>query len=69
MVDLDPVEVDDEKFLQEMIQKQFDLTGSTVAKFILNDFENQLKNFVKVFPKDYKNVLKSALSGEKVSIK
>jgi glutamate synthase (NADPH/NADH) large chain len=52
-----------------MIQKQFDLTGSTVAKFILNDFENQLKNFVKVFPKDYKNVLKSALSGEKVSIK
>jgi glutamate synthase (NADPH/NADH) large chain len=57
MVDLDPVEEDDEKFLQQMIQKQFELTGSTVAKFILNDFENQLKNFVKVFPRDYKNVL------------
>ena len=57
MVDLDPVTEEDEKFLHEMIEKQFTLTGSTVAKFILNDFENQLKNFVKVFPKDYKKVL------------
>ena len=32
-------------------------TGSTVAKFVLDDFENQLKNFVKVFPKDFKKVL------------
>ncbi len=57
MVDLDPVEEADEKLLKEMIKKQFDYTGSTVAKFILNDFENQLKNFVKVFPQDYKKVL------------
>ena len=37
--------------LHEMISKHFAYTGSTVAKFILNDFDNQLKNFVKVFPK------------------
>jgi len=24
---------------------------------VLDDFENQLRNFVKVFPKDYKRVL------------
>ena len=69
MVDLDPVEEADVKFLHEMIKKQFEFTGSTVAGFILNDFENQLKNFVKVFPLDYKNVLRSALAGEKVLIK
>jgi glutamate synthase (NADPH/NADH) large chain len=57
MVDLDPVTADDEKFLHEMIEKQFQYTGSAVAKFILNDFENQLKNFVKVFPQDYKKAL------------
>ena len=57
MVDLDPVEADDAEELKNMIQKHFNLTGSTVAKFILEDFENQLKNFIKVFPKDYKRVL------------
>ena len=57
MVDLDQIEEYDEKFLHDMITKQFNYTGSTVAKFILNDFENQLKNFVKVFPQDYKKAL------------
>jgi glutamate synthase (NADPH/NADH) large chain len=40
-----------------LIQKHFEYTGSTVAKFILDDFDNQLRNFVKVFPKDYKKAL------------
>ncbi|MEP6949374.1 MAG: glutamate synthase-related protein, partial [Ginsengibacter sp.] len=57
MVDLDPVEQVDEKLLHEMISRHYQYTNSTVAKFILNDFENQLKNFVKIFPKDYKRVL------------
>ncbi|MDQ6762267.1 MAG: glutamate synthase subunit alpha, partial [Bacteroidota bacterium] len=57
MVDLDEIGQDDEKMLYDMINKHFEYTNSTVAKFVLNDFENQLKNFVKVFPKDYKRVL------------
>jgi glutamate synthase (NADPH/NADH) large chain len=57
MVDLDRIEQDDEKLLHEMITRHFQYTNSTVAKFILNDFESQLKNFVKVFPKDYKRAL------------
>jgi glutamate synthase (NADPH) large chain len=65
MVDIDPVTEDDTAFLQAMIKKHFDHTKSTVAKFVLNDFENQLKNFVKVFPKDYKK----ALAGKKIKEK
>jgi glutamate synthase (NADPH/NADH) large chain len=42
-----------------MIENHFKNTKSTVAKFILDDFENQLKNFVKVFPRDYKKVLQA----------
>ena len=58
MVDLDTVGDEDIAELKGLIQKHFDYTNSTVAKFILNDFDNQLKNFIKVFPGDYKKVLK-----------
>jgi glutamate synthase (NADPH/NADH) large chain len=43
-----------------MIQRHYVYTGSTVAKFVLDDFDNQLHHFVKVFPTDYKKVLRAA---------
>jgi glutamate synthase (NADPH/NADH) large chain len=54
MVDLESVEESDVQLLHNMISKHYQYTKSSVANFVLNDFENQLKNFVKVFPKDYK---------------
>lgn len=57
MVELDPLEADDCSFLHDMITKHYAYTASTVAKFILDDFEAQAKNFVKVFPSDYKKVV------------
>lgn len=57
MVELDELTEEDSSFLHEAIQHQFNYTGSKVAEFILGDFENQLKNFVKVFPSEYKKVL------------
>jgi glutamate synthase (NADPH/NADH) large chain len=57
MVDLDPVTYDDADELKKMITDHLTNTGSTVAKFILADFEAQVKAFVKVFPRDYKRVL------------
>lgn len=57
MVDLDECDVNDKNELFTMIQKHFEYTGSTVAKFIVEDFDNQLKNFIKVFPVDYKKAL------------
>jgi glutamate synthase (NADPH/NADH) large chain len=58
MVDLDPLDEDDTAVLHQLLQSHFNYTGSTVAKFVLDDFENQIKSFIKVFPKDYKKVLK-----------
>ncbi|HZF65705.1 MAG TPA: glutamate synthase-related protein, partial [Chitinophagaceae bacterium] len=66
MVDLDPVVNGDSAELRDLIENHFAYTGSTVARFILDDFENQLKNFVKVFPRDYKKVLKE--KGQKVKV-
>jgi len=59
MVDLDPLSEEDAQILQQMISRHFNFTESTVAKFILDDFESQLKNFIKVFPRDYKKALQT----------
>jgi glutamate synthase (NADPH/NADH) large chain len=59
MVDLDPVADQDITLLNQLIQNHYNYTESAVAKFILADFENQLKHFIKVFPRDYKKVLLS----------
>jgi glutamate synthase (NADPH/NADH) large chain len=64
MVDLDLVEDADIDEIKQMIMDHYRFTGSTVAKFILDDFDNQLKNFIKVFPKDYKKVLQADLRRE-----
>jgi glutamate synthase (NADPH/NADH) large chain len=60
MIDLDPLSQNDEGVLKELIYKHYITTGSAVAKFMLDDFENQLKNFIKVFPKDYKKALQQS---------
>jgi glutamate synthase (NADPH/NADH) large chain len=57
MVDIDPVGGEDAGLLFDMISRHYENTGSTVAKFVMDDFENQLSQFVKVFPKDYKKAL------------
>lgn len=57
MIDLDPVEEEDVASLKQLIYDHYLYTGSTVAKFVLDDLENQLRHFVKVFPKDYKRAL------------
>jgi len=67
MVDLDECSLDDKNEIFTMIQKHFEYTGSTVAKFLLDDFNNQLKNFVKVFPRDYKRVLLAQKTKAEVS--
>jgi glutamate synthase (NADPH/NADH) large chain len=66
MVELEKLDNDDAAFLLEMISKHHLFTGSTVAKFVLNDFENQLNNFVKVFPTDFRKVLQAKLETSKI---
>lgn len=63
MVDLDKCELEDKNELFTLIQKHLEYTESTVARFILQDLDNQLQHFVKVFPKDYKKVLVQKRAG------
>ncbi|MEI6087631.1 MAG: glutamate synthase large subunit [Bacteroidota bacterium] len=65
MIDLDRVDQEDALILNDLIAKHYAYTASTVAKFVLGDFESQLKNFIKVFPKDYKKAL--SIKKEKIA--
>jgi glutamate synthase (NADPH/NADH) large chain len=67
MVELDTVDEEDANELHNLIEKHYQNTNSAVAKFVLDDFENQLKNFVKVFPIDYKRVLQRKTEKIKVN--
>ena len=62
MVDLDQLDELDSEYLYNMINKHYMFTNSRVASFVINDFESQVKNFVKVFPKDYKKVMEGKSS-------
>ncbi|HMM77999.1 MAG TPA: glutamate synthase large subunit [Gammaproteobacteria bacterium] len=58
MVDLERLDADaDAAVLERMLEAHARLTGSTVAKRILRDWAKTRSQFVKVMPRDYKQVL------------
>jgi len=67
MVELDPLDRQDSIFLKEQIAKHFEFTNSTVAKFLLDDFENQLRNFVKVYPTEYKKIMQAKVAEKQLA--
>ncbi|XP_058095946.1 glutamate synthase 1 [NADH], chloroplastic-like [Magnolia sinica] len=67
LVDLDKVEDEEDiTTLRMMIQQHQRHTNSEFAREVLSDFENFLPKFVKVFPRDYKQVLED-LKAEKAA--
>jgi glutamate synthase domain-containing protein 3 len=65
-VDLDPLADDDIALLNRLISKHADLTQSPRAKWILENWEQMLPSFVKVFPHEYKRALAAKPSREEV---
>jgi glutamate synthase domain-containing protein 2/glutamate synthase domain-containing protein 1/glutamate synthase domain-containing protein 3 len=58
MIDLETVVLkDDIDELKKMINNHYIYTGSQKAKKILDDWENSLPKFIKVFPMEYRKVL------------
>ncbi|RYE50025.1 MAG: glutamate synthase subunit alpha, partial [Sphingobacteriales bacterium] len=62
MVDLDPLQAEDEERILALLKTHIRLTDSKVADFILSDWKTQSNHFVKVFPKEYKAVLSKRTS-------
>lgn len=62
MVAFETLEIDDISKLRRLIKNHSLFTNSPLAKRILEDWENQQNNFVKVMPTDYKKALQKAVS-------
>jgi glutamate synthase domain-containing protein 2/glutamate synthase domain-containing protein 3 len=56
-VDLEPVPAEDIDLLYAIINSHVDATASPRGKWVLENWENMLPQFVKVFPHEYKRVL------------
>jgi glutamate synthase (NADPH/NADH) large chain len=66
MVDIDPLEDDDREWLRDIIRKHQSETDSAVAARILARWHDEVRHFVKVFPKDYKRVLDAIRTAEEL---
>jgi glutamate synthase (NADPH/NADH) large chain len=63
MVDLDPLEPDDEEFLLTVVGRHHEETGSAVAAKLLANWDPG--RFAKVMPKDYKRVRSAASAAQR----
>ena len=70
MVDLEPVtEEADQQLLRQLIERHFENTQSPKAEWVLENWERMLRQFVKVFPHEYKRVLREqAATQEKAQV-
>ncbi len=57
MVDLESLEDDDDEFVRGLLTRHARLTGSAVAKRVVDQWASIRGRFVKVMPRDYKRVL------------
>lgn len=67
MVNLDPLDVEDLSYIKQEISAHADLTGSSLAANILDDWDHMQQYFVKVMPNDLKRVLEERKIKEKVA--
>ena len=62
LVELEPLEEDDVETIRALVERHLELTDSTVAARVLDEWELHLPFFAKVMPRDYKRAL-AALNG------
>lgn len=60
MVDLDPLDTEDETAIIQLLNRHIRLTQSARATYILKNWTMEKSKFIKVFPKEYKSVLNKA---------
>src|SRR5690606_15207545 len=61
MVDLDPLETEDETAIIALLKRHIHLTESTCAMDILKNWKTAKSSFIKVFPREYKNAMRAKL--------
>ena len=57
LVDLEAVPDEDHAALRDLLKKHADLTGSQRAKYVLDNFADEVGRFVRIMPVDYRRVI------------
>jgi glutamate synthase (NADPH) large chain len=57
MVALDSLNLEDQEILREFLDKHFQYTTSNIAFQLIQNWEESVKQFVKVMPGDFKKAL------------
>jgi glutamate synthase (NADPH) large chain len=65
MVELESLDDEDVQWLRDMVTAHVDATDSAVGARILNDWNDNLKHFTKVMPRDFKRVLEAVAEAER----
>ncbi len=64
MVELDPLDAQDQEVLVDLVRRHLAETGSAVAERLLDGWSQHVETFVKVMPTDYKRVLEARRQAE-----
>jgi glutamate synthase (NADPH/NADH) large chain len=69
MVDIDPLNEDDFASIKKALRDHLNFTSSNVADNVLENWDEAKERFIKVIPRDYKEVLrKQALENTKTLV-
>ncbi|MDP2938946.1 MAG: glutamate synthase large subunit [Candidatus Omnitrophota bacterium] len=68
MAQLEELSLEDLKTVHNLLLNHFRYTNSILAKKIMDDLQNQIKNFIKVMPLEYKRILEAKVMEEKLEL-
>ncbi len=68
MVNIDVIDDEDEAAIHELVHNHYKYTQSEKAEMILGDFKKSLKSFVKIIPVEYKRILETKKTDEKLGL-
>ncbi|KAJ7381830.1 hypothetical protein OS493_038779 [Desmophyllum pertusum] len=68
IVDLEAVTGTDVELVRGLVRDHQQLTGSSVAERLLEDWDSSVKMFVKVMPRDYKRALQQLKEEEEAEV-
>jgi glutamate synthase (NADPH/NADH) large chain len=64
MVDVEPLEVEDAELVRSLVERHLAETGSAVAEGLLEKWESEVLEFVKVMPRDFRRILEATALAE-----
>ena len=68
MVALEKIAADDELTIADLLHNHYKYTNSLLAKKVLDNFKEELKNFIKVMPLEYKRILEQKILDQKMDL-